>query len=105
MEKDDFMPKIEEKTPEQNTLEIIIDEFSKILKNNDKHYDNKIFFNVSYKHYHEFNQSGEYYKINIFPISDRFNSQKYFIDKFERKIIEGEFDKFSEENNIGIIEY
>ena len=91
-----------EKTPEDKTLSFIIDGFDNLLKRTDKDYKEKIFFNVSYKHYNEFNKSGEYYKISIFSVTEGFNSQKYFKKKFEEK---KSLAKFAEDNNIGLITY
>jgi len=85
-----------QETSETKTLNIIINEFGKILKKTDKNYNEKIFFNISY------NLQGDYYNVNIFPITDGFNSQKYFKKKFEGK---KSLAKFAEENNIGLITY
>jgi hypothetical protein len=46
-----------------------------------------------------------YYKINIFPISDCFNSQKYFMNHFERGAGQKKLAKFANRNNIGLITY
>jgi len=98
MEEENFMPKDEE-TPESKTLNMIINGLDNLLRKTDSDYDKKIFFNVSYT------LSGDYYKINIFPISDCFNSQKYFIKHFEKKKIQKRLAKFAEENNIGLVTY
>ena len=101
----DYVYSEPEEIYEGKTLNIIVNEFNNLLKETDSEYMEKIFFNVSYNHYHQFNQSGEYYKINIFPCMDGFNSQKYFKNKFETKSGQKRLAKFAEENGIGLITY
>ncbi|MFA5839016.1 MAG: hypothetical protein WC849_03710 [Candidatus Paceibacterota bacterium] len=77
----------------------IEDKFDYLLRENDLLYESKIKFNITYK------SSNNYYKINIIPSKEGFNSQEYFRKNFETGLGREKLEKFKRENNVGIIGY
>ncbi len=59
----------------------------------------KINFDVSYSFI------GGHYYITILPAREGFDSQKYFMDKFETEEGQSKLAEFADKNNVGLITY
>lgn len=73
--------------------------FDYVLRENDLLYENKIKFEILHSHLND------YYRIKILPAKKGFDSQKYFVNKFETEPGDEKLGKFSKENNVGLITY
>jgi hypothetical protein len=73
--------------------------FKNILRENDKLYNFKVGFTLAHT------AKSNYYKIEVYPMKEGFDSRQYFIDNFENEKGLEKLAEFADRNNVGLITY